>query len=271
MKKDIFQFSTYRAYLLAYIDAQEKGGRGMRLAMANGIGCPVSHISQVLLEKTHLTMEQAEALNLFLAHGVDESEFFLLLVQKDRAGTPALRERCKSQMQKILDRRANLKERLGVNRTVQEKDQAQYYSTWLYGAVHVMLSVPEFQSKEAIARHLKISPVKVTEILEFLFSVGLAKTNADGRLQIGETHIHLGIDSPLISKMHSNWRVRAIQALDSEEAKKELHYSSVVSLSRTDARIIQEMLIKHIAAVKSVIKESKEEAVYCFAADFFKI
>lgn len=31
--------------------------------------------------------------------------------------------------------------------------EGRYYNAWYYGAVHVLLSIPEFQNREAIAKN----------------------------------------------------------------------------------------------------------------------
>jgi uncharacterized protein (TIGR02147 family) len=270
MKKEIFDYRDYKGYLEAYIRSQPKAGRGLRMAIAEHIGSPVSHISQVLNGNSHLTMEQAEGVNEFLGHTQDEAQFFLFLVQLARAGTPALRKRISSQMQQVLERRLVLKDRLGI-KSLTKEDQMEFYSSWVYGAIHVMLSIPGMQTKEAISRYLGISVKRTAEILEFLVSIGLAKPKEKGRYEIGTARIHLGVDSPLISKFHTNWRMKAIQSLEKENASEDLHYSSVVTISESDFINIKAQLVKQIEDIKAVIKSSPEEGVHCFNIDFFRI
>ncbi len=144
-----------------------------------------------------------------------------------------------------------------------------FYSSWIYGAIHVMLTIPEFQTKEAIAKYLNLSLKKTAEILEFLVSIGLAKQSVSGRFEIGEARIHLGSDSPLISKFHTNWRMQAIRSLEKEDLKEDLHYSSAVTLSEEDFLKIKSLLVKHIEEIKAIIRDSSAEGVHCFSIDLF--
>ncbi len=48
-----------------------------------------------------------------------------------------------------------------------------------------------------------------------------------------------------------------------------LHYSSVISLSKQDVQQIREILIKTIERIKPIIQRSPEETLYGFSMDFF--
>ena len=133
-----------------------------------------------------------------------------------------------------------------------------------------MLTVPEFQSKEAISKRLGISASVSAEILTFLTSIGLAKQH-HGRFITGESQIFLGSDSPLISKHHINWRLQAIRAVEKDRAADDLHYSSVWSISERDFLKIKAQLVKYLDETRTVLKESKEEDVVCLSLDFFKL
>jgi uncharacterized protein (TIGR02147 family) len=271
MKKNIFDYKDYKVYLHALIASKPRSGRGMRMSLAKALKVPVSHISQVLGGSSHLTLEQAEGTNAYLGHTEEEANFFLLLIQLARAGTPALRKRLNTQAQQVLEKRFILKERLGVKASLSIEDQATFYSSWIYGAIHVMLSIEEFQTKEAISTYLGISLKQVNEILRFLESIGLAIHKANGRYGIGTARIHLGHDSPMISKFHTNWRMRAIRSLEDENAQNDIHYSSVVTVSDADVTRIKSLLVKNIEEIKTIIRDSKEEGVHCFSLDFFRL
>lgn len=271
MQKNIFDFKDYRLYMLDFIAAQPKKGRGTRSAIAAALCCPVSHISQVLKGVSHLNMEQAHELNRYLNHTQEESEFFLLLIQFSRAGTQSLRSFFENQIHRILEKRLVLKDRLDVKKSLSEKDQVLFYSSWHYQAIHIMLTVSRFQTREAMSKHIGLSVKTVSEALDFLISIGLA-VQEKGRYRSGTSRIHLGNDSPMISKHHINWRMKAIQSLDRENSQEDLHYSSVVSVSEEDALKIKSLIVKYIEALKGVVKESQpEEGVHCFSIDFFRL
>ncbi|MGZ3695471.1 MAG: TIGR02147 family protein [Bdellovibrionota bacterium] len=268
MDKTIFEFKHYKAYL------QEKTGgtgtkTGVKTALAKAVGCQSTYLSQVLHAKAHLSLEQAEKLNEFFGHSKEEGLFFFLLLQKDRAGTKSLAGHFEEQMGEILRRRLILTKRLGEKTVLSDQSQSVYYSSWVYAAVHIALTIPELRSREAIAAFLHLPVKKVTEALDFLCSVGLALPQG-AHFEVGEAHIRLGNDSHNIIKHHSNWRTQALEALDREQLE-DLHYSGVVSLAREDLRKIKEILLDAVKASQAVIKDSKEEELCAIGIDFFSL
>jgi uncharacterized protein (TIGR02147 family) len=269
MDLSVFDYTDYRKYLLQWIEKRPGGGRGEKLRLAEALSCQPSYISQVFAGSANLSFEQAEALNSLIGHTEDESQFFLLLVHVARAGTVALKKRVQKRIQQVLDHRKSLKNRLSFDQSISKEDQATYYSAWYYSAIHFALAIPALRSQEALARAFRLPPERIVEILEFLRTRGLVK-ESHSQLVPGSQTIHLENRSPMISKHHTNWRMQAIQSLE-RETESELHYSSVVTISEEDALKIRETLVKAIEQVRTIVKPSKDEALYCYDLDLFKV
>jgi len=263
----LLSYNDYKSYINDRLDADPQG-RGSRSSLARAIRSQSAYVSSVLRGNAHFTPEQGEAINEHLGHSETESDYFLLLLQLQRAGTESLRKRLKKQMQRIQETRFDLKKRLTVSQSLTKDDQAVYYSEWYYAAIHTLSSIPDYSSVAKIAQRLRLEPPVVAEAVEFLLRTGLMEKNKTG-LKIGRTQIHLGADSPLISKHHLNWRLQAMQHLGSR--RDDLHYSSVVTLSEKDAVQVKELIVSVIQNVKSIVRDSKEESLQCFSLDFFTI
>jgi uncharacterized protein (TIGR02147 family) len=268
MSKSPFEFTDYKKFLLHPFDTTGKA-RGSRSKLAKALGCQTAFISQVLNGPIHFSLEHAIKICEFLGLSEDESHYFILLVHLGRAGNQALRKYYQSQIDEILHRRQVVRERIRVRQGMSKDDQATYYSTWHYAAIHVLLSVPRFQSPSAIAERLKLPFAMVSDCLEFLVSIGLAARQGEN-FRIGEKRIHLPSGSPLISKHHINWRMKAIQSFELP-ASNDLHYSSVISLSEKDARQIRSILLDSIEKAEPILKQSNEEAIFGMSMDFFRI
>ena len=268
MKESVFEFSSYKSYLLASTGGKS-ARRGEKMALARASKCQPTYISQVLYGKAELSLEQAERLNHYFAHGKEEALYFLLLVQKGRAGTQPLRNIFEAQLEDMLAKRLDLTERLGKKTTLGLEEQATYYSSWQYAAVHIALTIPRLQTKESLSRYLSVPKSRIIEILDFLESVGLAQ-KLGSKYGPGESEIRLGKDSPNIIKLHSNWRLRAIESLERESVS-ELHYSGVVSLSREDALTVKSIFLEAIRESTAKIRASKEEELRCISIDFFSV
>lgn len=266
--RELFDFLDYREYLQYRLD--NLGGRGQRSALAKHIGSPVSHISQVLGGVSHLSLEQGESANEFLQHTEIESDFFLLLIQFTRAGSQSLKKRLATQIKHQLEKRLIIKNRIDVKDTISEKDQLVFYSSWIYQAIHILVTIPHYQTRQLIASRLGISTKKTTEVLEFLVSLGLVQEE-NGTFKASIKRIHLGSDSSLVTKHHTNWRLRALHSMEQEHNNENLHYSSVISISREDFIKIKNLNIQHIQKIKKIIKASPEEELYSFSIDCFKV
>lgn len=267
MDKSVFEFSHYRPYFRHRLEAA--GARGSKAQIAESMGVQATYVSQVLQEKAHLSLEQAEAANIFLKHTTQESHFFLMLVQKDRAGTKSLREYFQKQLDDVLNARMVLTERLGKSQQLEENDRSWYYASWTPSAIHIATTIPTLRTVEKISAALNLSNEKVIETLEHLESVGLVRKEGL-EFHPGLQQIRLGKDSHHILKHHTNWRLQAMQSLDREKIN-ELHYSGVVSLSASDVVKIKDQLLESIKNNISIIKDSKEEELFCMTIDFFDL
>jgi len=269
----VFDFLDYRLYLQRAIRAAPKKGRGMKGALAVAAGCQGAYLSRVLVDKADLSLEQADAMSVYLGHSPPESRYFLFCVQYARAGTARLRAHFRNELEEIRQKRTVLKERFQIKTLLSGEDQAIYYSSWLYAATHMAASTTSYGTKEALSHHLGLSVSRVSEILEFLLARGLLVFE-NGRFRLGAARIHLGSDSPFISKHHMNWRVQSLRSLDREgrsQQNEDLHYTSIVSLGREDHKKLKAMLLKAIDEFNALVEPSPEEEVHCLALDFFKI
>lgn len=269
MKKSVFDFKDYKRYLREKITNSPHKGRGMRRAMAQHLDCQTAYISQVLNQHGHFSLEQAIKLNRFWEHNEEEGRFFLLLVQYQRAGTKELSDFFKNEMNLIIEKRSNLKGRLDIGDSLDEKNQHIYYSVWTYAAVHILLSIPNYQTPKAISSYLNLPLKQLHEILEFLVKTGLAHQKGS-HYEIGLTRIHLSKESIPIRRHHSNWRNQAIISID-KNLPEDLHYSNVLSMAHKDVPKVKEILIQAIEECREIIKVSKEERVQVMTMDFFAL
>ena len=263
----VFDFSDYRRYLIHRLGAI--GTRtGLRQKACELMGCHNTYLSQVLAEKIHLSLEHANALNSFFDHTEDESDFFLTLVLHGRAGTKSLKQRFEKQMKTALRKRTSIKQRIKDATELSDIDRDRFYSNWIYGAIHVLVSIESLQTPDQIARALGLHLSVVSQELEFMRQTGLVKLE-NGRFVIGPRSVHLGSDSPAITKHHSNWRYHTIQSLH-RASHDDLHFSAAVTLNEDAVNEVREALLKNLERNLATIKKAKEEVGYVLAFDFYR-
>jgi len=265
----IFEFEDYRKYLASWLKKRPKAGHGEVTRLAGAARCHVTYFSQVMHGKSELSLEQAELLNAPLGHDEMEAEYFLLLVQKKRAGTASLEAYFQRKLHRLKTDFLNLKNRITVEDTLSNESKMKYYSAWYFAAIHIATSIPELQTKDTLAKSLGLSPILVSQVLSFLEQAGLvARRNSIFEFRIGK--LHLPSDSPLVNNNHTNWRMIAIQSLNRNNMDN-LHYSSVVSLALNDVPKAKMILIDAIEKVRALVRDSKEETVYCYLLDLFDV
>ena len=270
MKRDVFDHDNYKKYLGFVLRSRAKEGRGYQSRMAEAASCRAAYISQVLNGEAHLSPEQAEGLNELLGHNQEEANYFLLLVHHGRAGTAALRARLKDQVTAAREKRLVLKDRVDIKAELSPADQATYYSAWYYAAVHILVTIPAYQSRDAIEGYVRLPRPRLNEVLDFLRAVGLVKVEGE-RVTPGVSRIFLGNDSPMITRHHTNWRVRAMESLD-RDFKHDLHFSTVVSIAAEDALKMKELLVKSIESARAVATRSTQETeLQCLCVDLFRV
>ena len=262
----VFDFQSYKVYLRAYTGGPGRRS-GIKSALATAIRCQTTYFSRVLNGNAQLSLEQAEALSLFLKHTDDEAHYFLLLVQKERAGTRSLHQYFQKQIDQILAKRMVLRERIAGELVLNKADQAEYYSSWHYAAFHIAVTVPALRNREALSRYFRVPSQRVHLVMEFLIRAGMV-SELSGIYFPVQVDIMLGNDSPNIIRHHTNWRNRAIDSLETERPE-EMHYSAVVSVAREDLPRIKENLVQLIQKNLALYRASKEEEIYCCSIDFF--
>lgn len=274
--KDLFEYSSYKTYLVDWLKSPNGGGgHGSRAKLAAAIPCQLPYVAQVLNGSAQFSSEQAEAINLYLGHSDDQSDFFLILVQLERAGTLALKRRIQAQLARAKKAQLVQRERPGKLRPLSETDKTSYYDAWYTVAIHVLTSVPQFQTATSIAEHLRLDIGKVREALRFLTSRKFVKRVGERYVVGTQGIVHIaGENEQLRAKHHANWRLQAIRSLDRTRAQSghtELHYTAVVSISQADSAKVRKAFADAIAILGSLVEASAEEEVRCVSLDFFKV
>lgn len=268
MLKNVYSYSNYKTYLQDRVTL-ESPRSGFKSRLARAAVCQPAYITQVLKGAAHLSLEQAIRVSDWFEMDPSERHYFLLLVQRARAGSLELQKYFELQISACVKKRNTLSKRLESTASVSEGDRSRYYSSWIYAAIHMALTIPELRTKEAIAKRLGLPERKVMEALGFLCRSGLAKRSASG-YELKVSNVRLASESPLMTQHHTNWRLQAVNALE-RESLRELHYSSVMSLSQKDATRLKEMILEFIGHFLSQVKVSREELIYCMGVDFFEV
>jgi uncharacterized protein (TIGR02147 family) len=214
-------------------------------------------------------MEQAFQLSDYLGMNKKETDYFMLLVQKEKAGNHNLQkyfsEKIKEQQIELQD----MKSRIKTKKILSETDKALFYSNWFYSAVRLATSVKEIDTRDQIAEYLDLPHKLVNQVVDFLVSVSLLFEN-EGKLEFGPAITHLESKSPLIARHHANWRVKAMER-HPKLSTDEFCFSGPLTISEQDALKVRKKLTKLIEDVSEIVRKSEDvDKVYCINIDWFK-
>lgn len=194
---------------------------------------------------------------------------FTMMVQKEKIAEAQGKKFFEEQIQKIRQQNKTVKERLDSIDELSEDTKAHYYSSWLYGAIHILCAFSWINSAEEIALTLKIEKQTSAECIRFLIEHGLIEMK-NRKLSIGKRQIHLGHESKQIFSHHTNWRLKAIEKFSAQRTDG-LHFSSLIGISERDSDQVQEILLKAVGDINALVKRSGEDAAYVINMDFFQL
>ena len=267
MKKSVFEYVDYRSLLFDSLAAKDK--RGQLSKAAAFLGCQSSFLSRVINEELHLTPEHAFKLCQFWMFRPEERNYFQKLVDFERAGDKDYKNFLRQQLEDLKNSYNQISVRTGRQNKKVDVLNSQYFSSWIYSAIHFITCVPAFQTPRAISKKLNISEELVGKILQELCDMGFLIQKAD-RWIYKAGDFHLERNSPLVNFHHQNWRQKAL--IDSQQMSEEhIHYTTVLTLSRQDIAKIHSLILDHISELNQVAEPSSPEDIAIFTCDFFKI
>lgn len=269
MKTAIFLSQDYKELIRTFLGANKKT-RGYQAQLAQAAGCGPSFLSQALNTHIHLTADQVAGMAHFWNLSPDETEYLLCLVHLARTNAPSYKRFLENRLQTLREKYANISERVKSENIGTNEEALIYYSAWFWSAIHVITSIPRFQTVKTIAQRLAMSEEQVAETLQRLHELGMVVRKGE-RWQAQNKSYHLGKQSPLIGIHHTNWRQRALASAQNIAKSDSLHYSVVHSLSLEDFEKLKSMLLEFIERSKKIVEASPEQELISVCLDCFRV
>jgi uncharacterized protein (TIGR02147 family) len=265
---NIFNVQDYREIITTWIKSRGESAYGQKGRIASHLQITSSLLSQILKREKSLTLDQACGLTEYMALNELESDYFMLLVELDRAGTAFYRKKLQIKIDRLLKESMQVGKRVPRNQELSDEQKALYYSSWLFTAIRNLSAISRFQSIKKISETLNIDEVTTRRVVNFLVQNNLC-SEKQGVITFVSKSIHIDRDSPYVNKHHQNWRLRAIHQM---EIKKEsdLFFSSPMSISHETAEEIRKMLPIFIQSIMDKVAPSESEVGLCLNIDWFQ-
>lgn len=265
----VFEHENYKQFVNEWVSTQPKNGYGQFKKIADFVGINSVVISQIFKGDRDLSLEQACDVAKYIGLDDLEKDFFLLLVQKGRAGSHDLTQVLNRQVKELRKKATSLKSRI-KHKKFAEEDKAIFYSQWYYSASRIASDISSINSTEDISEILSLDRQTVANVLSFLLKTGLV-VEKGGKLAIGPQVTHVGHDSPFVYRHHSNWRLKGMQAMDNIFPEEDLFYTGPMALSVKAAERIRNLAIELIENATKTASASESETLACLNIDWFRI
>lgn len=240
----------------------------MRSDLAQSMGMSPSLLSQILKGDKQLSMEQADEGARRMGLMEAETDFWFLLVEKDRAGTHALRSRLERKIRLAREAARQLSKRSLKDTELSEETKGVFYSNWIYTAVPTFVALPGKHDVSTLARDSGLPLDVVAQVVQFLIENNLL-VQKDGRLTYGSAHTYVGQDSPHVIKHHRNWRLKGFSAMEFRR-ESDLFFTAPFSLSKELVDEIRGQILPDvIQQIYKKVGPSPSEQVACLNIDWF--
>lgn len=266
----LLNFADYRDYLKAHIKTLPNKGRGELSKIAQHLRVNTTWISQILSGAKQFNIDQAVELGAYLDLSDIEIEYFILLIQSERAATHKARAFLKKKIESIKSESMKLQNQITFEKSLNDKEKAIFYSSWIYSAVHLFTSTSEKGvSLDEVMNRFDLKRTRAVDILNFLLQTNLCLKKNDYYLSSTQSTF-IDRDSPFLLKHHSNWRIKAIEKSE-HLGEEELMFTAPISLSKSDFKEIREELVRSLKKISQRVQASKSESIANLNIDWFWI
>ncbi len=266
---DIFKFDSYKQLINTHVSNLPKGGHGEFKRIATALKVHTTTISQVFKGDKHLTLDQAYRLALHLGLNELETEYFIQLTMLERESSHQLRSYLQKKLRAIKGQAQQAKNFVEPHSEITKEDLARFYSQWYYSALNLLSDTPKGVSAEEMSTRLNLPLGSVREAFEFLVQCGLNQ-KLQTRYKSLNRNTHIGKESPLASRHHINWRLRAIEKMNSLEDG-DLAFTAPLTISKQHAPLIKQMILSLIKDISAQVAKSGSDSLFALNIDWIEL
>jgi len=268
---EVYEAKTYQEFLN---DCLEKGTayrpKSTKKSLAEHIKCHSTFVSHVLAEKAHFNNEQAIRFSEFYGLSPDETDYFIDLINHDRAGDVKTKNFFAKRIARHRTRWLKLSHRIKTEDRLSPEQEDRYFENPLLQAVHLATLLPNTNNATAIAKRLQITARLVENALDTLREMGLLEVS-DDNIAPRNRLLHLDKASPVYKRYHANWRLKIINDAAVANQGEGVHYTSIFTLSREQVDRFKQLVLTHIEDSRELVIDSSPEQMFAYALDFYPL
>lgn len=266
----IFSVSDHREFVKSRVRSLGPSRRGEMSRIASAIGVHTTTLSQILSGKKEFSYEQTAKLCEYWGLTELESEYFLTLVEIERAGNAQLKAILHRRRKALKERSELITQRVQHDRKLTDQERNLFYSQWYFSAIRLLCDIPQYRNPDLISQRLQLPRSLVNQVLEFLISAGLVIDDEKG-LRLGSQRTMLESTSNLISRHHSNWRIEVISKYPQMNHLTDLALTAPMTISQGDAQKVRSLLLDTIEQIMKLNSASPSEELRILNIDWLNI
>ena len=263
----IFKFTDYRLFLRRNFSNSPKKGRGKLSELARHLRIHPTVVSQVFSGNRNFSEEQALEISDFLGLSEVETRYFRLLLRLAAAESAKLRAALMREIDTVREA-SERSHHIRKDIELSDHELAIFYSSWLYSATRLFCSTG-VKTADDVSQRFHIGREKAVAICNFLQTANLIVADGKG-FRMGPQTTFIDRRSPFVSKHHTNWRIKGIEASESI-GDGELMFTGPFSVSRAHFPVVRERIAAMLLEFSAMVKESPAEELACLNVDLFRI
>nr|WP_246845934.1 TIGR02147 family protein [Bdellovibrio sp. ZAP7] len=239
--------------------------------MAEHLGVASPQVSQFLSGIKIMTVDQGYLIGRFFSWSELEMEYWLALIEAERASHHEVKKHFKKKLDKIRQESLKIANVVTNSAELTDAEKSQFYSSWVYSGIRLFCSLGEGKTIEEIHQAFpEYEAGELNTVIEFLLQRQLIKkTGLFYQLGLQRTFVPKG--SPFLKQHQTNWRLRAIDRANSI-SEEEMMFTAPMSISESGFKKVRRELqewIKHIS--DNLESYGDAEQVVCMNIDLFRI
>jgi uncharacterized protein (TIGR02147 family) len=268
VNNELYKYQNYKKFVKEWVRALPKSGHGFYRRLSLKLHVSTTLLSQVFNGDKQISLELAYEVATHLGLNQKEAEYFILLVEYEKAGSQKLKDLFLRKIKSIQQEHKNLEKKIEVDFELTENVKSIFYSDWIYTGVRNLIAIEKFANIHLLAQRLNLAPERLREIIDFLVQYGFC-TRKEDLLKIGPQKTFISKDSPWVQQHHQNWRIKALEKMPLRDSNN-LFYTGPMSMSEDVAQRIQDELPEFLARIYKWIGPSSSQTARCLNIDWFE-
>jgi len=268
---NIFKYLKYKDFIRDYIISLSTAGRGEYGRMAKAMQISSTLISQVFNGDRDLSLEQTFLISDYLNLSLEESEYFELLVLKERSGLKKQKDLYLKKIKVIQEKNKSFKKFVKPkDLQLTKEDELVYYTEWVHASIRLLSEIEDYQSVEELSKKLKVELNVVKHSAEFLHRVGMVNYQ-NGNVTSVKNNLHLDKGSSLLFLRQQTWRMKALENFQRKD-KKDYFFNALMTIEERQFEKIKEILAESVGQIGEQVEKVKNpKKMLCLNIDFFGV